>query len=150
MHMENSQIQACLTYYISPETTATNSFSLFYKPNTVFAVSDKISTSTLLSLDPSATLCRSALHPPQGSVKKPQCEINPFLPQPAVVQWAAPLTSAALSPVYLQADWYSVALQSLDGQSVLSNVMRAASATNKPDGNEGSLPIIGCQLLEMN
>ncbi|XP_048850198.1 TAP binding protein (tapasin), tandem duplicate 1 [Brienomyrus brachyistius] len=83
--------------------------------------------------DPSATLCRSALHPPQGSVKKPQCEINPFLPQPAMIQWAAALTSAALSPVYLQADWFSVALQGLDGQLVLSNVMRATSATNEPN-----------------
>ncbi|XP_018601111.2 TAP binding protein (tapasin), tandem duplicate 1 [Scleropages formosus] len=83
--------------------------------------------------DQSATLCSSPLQPAEGSVKKPQCEINPFLPQPALVQWAAPLTSSARSPLYLQADWFSAALLGLDGQLVMSSVMRAPTATNKPN-----------------
>ncbi|KAL4629584.1 tapasin [Arapaima gigas] len=82
--------------------------------------------------DPSATLCSSSLQAPAGAVKKPQCEINPFLPQPARVQWAAPLTSSAHSPIYLQADWFSAALLGLDGQLVMSSVMRSPTATNTP------------------
>ncbi|KAJ8379224.1 hypothetical protein SKAU_G00000020 [Synaphobranchus kaupii] len=82
--------------------------------------------------DPGASLCSSSLRPPEGSIRKPQCEINPFLPQPAVVQWAAPLTESAHSPVYLQADWLSASVQGLDGQLTLSSVMRAPTRTNKP------------------
>ncbi|XP_067112668.1 tapasin-like [Osmerus mordax] len=82
--------------------------------------------------DPAATFCHSSLHPPGGAVEKPQCELNPFLPQPSTVQWAAPLTDSALSPIYLQADWYSAALQGLDRQLTLSNVMRAPTATTEP------------------
>ncbi|KAL0962364.1 hypothetical protein UPYG_G00339140 [Umbra pygmaea] len=82
--------------------------------------------------DPSATFCSSSLHPPEGSVHKPQCEINPFLPQPSTVQWAFSLTDSAHSPIYLQADWYSAALQGLDGQLGLSSVMRASTATKEP------------------
>ncbi|KAG5843030.1 hypothetical protein ANANG_G00184170 [Anguilla anguilla] len=82
--------------------------------------------------DPGASLCSSSLRPPEGSVRKPQCEINPFLPQPAMVQWAAPLTESAHSPIYLQADWLSVSAQGLDGQLALSSVMRATTKTNKP------------------
>uniref|UniRef100_A0AAY5K208 Ig-like domain-containing protein n=1 Tax=Esox lucius TaxID=8010 RepID=A0AAY5K208_ESOLU len=48
--------------------------------------------------DPAATFCSSSLHPPEGSVQKPQCKINPFMPHPTH------------SPFYLQADWYSAAL----------------------------------------
>ncbi|XP_041740767.2 tapasin-like [Coregonus clupeaformis] len=83
--------------------------------------------------DPAATLCSSSLHPPEGSVQKPQCEINPFMPQPSTVQWTVPLTDSAHSPIYLQADWYSAALQGLDGQLGLSNVMRAPTATKEPN-----------------
>lgn len=82
--------------------------------------------------DPAAILCSSSLHPPEGSVHKPQCEINPFMPQPSTVQWAVPLTDSAHSPIYLQADWYSAALQGLDGQLALSSVMRAPTATKEP------------------
>ncbi|XP_061112314.1 tapasin-like isoform X2 [Conger conger] len=82
--------------------------------------------------DPGAAFCSSPLCPPEGSVRKPQCEINPFLPHPAVVQWAAPLTESAHSPIYLQADWLSVSAQGLDGQLTLSSVMRAPTNTNKP------------------
>uniref|UniRef100_UPI003AAEC6F0 TAP binding protein (tapasin), tandem duplicate 1 n=1 Tax=Centroberyx gerrardi TaxID=166262 RepID=UPI003AAEC6F0 len=83
--------------------------------------------------DPAATLCHASLDPPRGSVQKPQCELNPFLPQPSTLQWAAALTDSALSPIYLQADWFSAALQGLDGQLVLSSIMRAATATKEPD-----------------
>ncbi|XP_036395170.1 tapasin-like [Megalops cyprinoides] len=83
--------------------------------------------------DSSASLCSSSLKSPEGSVKKPLCEINPFLPQPAVVKWAAPLTSSAQSPIYLQADWFSASLQGLDGQLTLSSVMRAPKGTNEPN-----------------
>lgn len=80
--------------------------------------------------DPSGSLCSSSLHSPEGSVKKPQCEINPFLPQPSMVNWAAPLTRAGQSPIYLEADWFSASLKGLDDQLVLSSVMRAAKTTN--------------------
>lgn len=83
--------------------------------------------------DPGATLCHPSLHTPRGSIEKPQCEINPFLPHPSTVQWAAPLTDSALSPIYLQADWFSTALQGLDGQLVLSSIMRATTATKEPN-----------------
>ncbi|KAJ8372453.1 hypothetical protein AAFF_G00288980 [Aldrovandia affinis] len=82
--------------------------------------------------DPGASLCSTPLHPPEGSIRKPKCEINPFLPQPSTVQWAAPLTDSAHSPIYLQADWFSASLQGLDGQLRLSSVMRDPTATNKP------------------
>ncbi|KAI1902368.1 hypothetical protein AGOR_G00044050, partial [Albula goreensis] len=50
-----------------------------------------------------------------------------------MVQWAAPLTHSAHSPIYLQADWFSASLQGLDGQLTMSNVMRSPTATNKPN-----------------
>ncbi|XP_071392556.1 TAP binding protein (tapasin), tandem duplicate 1 [Centroberyx affinis] len=82
--------------------------------------------------DPAATLCHASLDPPRGSVQKPQCELNPFLPQPSTLRWSAALTDSALSPIYLQADWFSAALQGLDGQLVLSSIMRAPTATKEP------------------
>uniref|UniRef100_A0A6Q2WXM4 Ig-like domain-containing protein n=1 Tax=Esox lucius TaxID=8010 RepID=A0A6Q2WXM4_ESOLU len=82
--------------------------------------------------DPAATFCSSSLHPPEGSVQKPQCEINPFMPQPSSVQWTVSLTDSAHSPIYLQADWYSASLQGLNGQLSLSSVMRAPTATKEP------------------
>ncbi|KAJ8288034.1 hypothetical protein COCON_G00006930 [Conger conger] len=81
--------------------------------------------------DPSGSLCSPSLHSPEGSVKKPQCEINPFLPHPSLVNWAAPLTRSGLSPVYLEADWFSASLKGLDEQLVLSSVIRAAKTTNE-------------------
>ncbi|XP_029919951.1 tapasin-like [Myripristis murdjan] len=82
--------------------------------------------------DPAATLCHPALSAPRGSIHKPQCEINPFLPQPSTLKWATALTDSALSPVYLQADWLSVSLQGLDGQLIQSSIMRAPTATKEP------------------
>uniref|UniRef100_A0A671LMU3 Ig-like domain-containing protein n=1 Tax=Sinocyclocheilus anshuiensis TaxID=1608454 RepID=A0A671LMU3_9TELE len=68
-------------------------------------------------------LCdRAALNPPKVSVNKPKCEINPFMPHASMVRWASALTDSAQSPVYLQADWFSVAAQGLDEQLTLSNV----------------------------
>ncbi|XP_076865667.1 TAP binding protein (tapasin), tandem duplicate 1 [Brachyhypopomus gauderio] len=83
--------------------------------------------------DPAGTFCSSSLHPPEGSVTKPQCEINPFTPQASMVRWAASLTNSAQSPIYLDADWFSVAAQGLDGQLILSNLMRASTASNEPN-----------------
>ncbi|KAG9279324.1 tapasin [Astyanax mexicanus] len=82
--------------------------------------------------DPAATFCSSSLHPPEGSLTKPQCEINPFTPQASLVKWAASLTETGQSPTYLDGDWYSVAAQGLDGQLTLSNVMQAPSASKEP------------------
>ncbi|XP_026796932.3 tapasin [Pangasianodon hypophthalmus] len=82
--------------------------------------------------DPASTFCSSALHPPEGSVNKPQCEINPFTPQASMVKWAAPLTSSAQSPIYLSADWFSVSAQGLNGELTLANVMRAPTGSKEP------------------
>ena len=56
------------------------------------------------------------------------------MPQPSTVQWTVPLTDSAHSPIYLQADWYTAALQGFDGQLRLSNVLRAPTATKEPKG----------------
>ncbi|XP_062850828.1 tapasin-like [Trichomycterus rosablanca] len=82
--------------------------------------------------DPAATFCHSALHPPAGSVTKPQCEMNPFSPQASMVKWAAALTESAQSPVYLDATWFSVAAHGLNREVILSNVMRAPSGSKEP------------------
>ncbi|TSX30749.1 Tapasin [Bagarius yarrelli] len=82
--------------------------------------------------DPASTFCSSALHPPEGSVSKPQCEINPFTPQASIVKWAAALTASAQSPVYLSADWFSVAAQGVNRELTLSNLMRAPSGSKEP------------------
>lgn len=95
----------------------------------------------LNSLDPASTFCSAALHPPEGTVNKPQCEINPFNPQASMVKWAAPLTASAQSPIYLHADWFSVAAQGLNKELTLANVMRAPSGSKEPSG-KGSLLIM--------
>lgn len=79
--------------------------------------------------DPAGSLCHSSLNPPRGSIKKPLCEINPFLPQPSSLKWVSPLTDAALSPLYLQADWISAALQGLDKEMTIASIMRAPTST---------------------
>ncbi|KAM9386380.1 TAP binding protein (tapasin), tandem duplicate 1 [Pholidichthys leucotaenia] len=79
--------------------------------------------------DPAATLCHRSLNPPRGSVKKPQCEINPFLPQPATLNWVSSLTESALSPRYLEADWFSVSLQGLNEELGISTITRAPTGT---------------------
>uniref|UniRef100_A0A671LKQ1 Ig-like domain-containing protein n=1 Tax=Sinocyclocheilus anshuiensis TaxID=1608454 RepID=A0A671LKQ1_9TELE len=73
-------------------------------------------------LYPAGSFCSAALNPPKVSVNKPKCEINPFMPHASMVRWASALTDSAQSPVYLQADWFSVAAQGLDEQLTLSNV----------------------------
>ncbi|XP_042363050.1 TAP binding protein (tapasin), tandem duplicate 1 [Plectropomus leopardus] len=83
--------------------------------------------------DPAATLCHRSLNPPRGSVNKPQCEINPFLPQPSTLKWVAPLTDSALSPIYLQADWFSTATLGLNEELAVSTIMRAPTATKEHD-----------------
>lgn len=83
--------------------------------------------------DPAGTLCHRSLNPPKGSVKKPQCEINPFLPQPSSLKWVAPLTDSALSPVYLQADWLSTSHKGLNEQLTVSTIMRAPTASKEND-----------------
>ncbi|XP_032435757.1 TAP binding protein (tapasin), tandem duplicate 1 [Xiphophorus hellerii] len=81
--------------------------------------------------DPSANLCHASLNPPRGSIQKPQCEINPFLPQPSSLKWVASLTESALSPVYLQADWFSASFQGLDQQLGVSTISRAPTGTKE-------------------
>ncbi|XP_077051191.1 tapasin-like [Siphateles boraxobius] len=83
-------------------------------------------------IDPAGTFCSAVLNPPKGSVNKPKCEINPFMPHASMVRWTSALTDSAQSPVYLQADWFSVAAQGLDNQLTLSNIMRAPSASKEP------------------
>nr|XP_040043846.1 tapasin-like isoform X2 [Gasterosteus aculeatus aculeatus] len=90
-----------------------------------------------LITDPAGTLCHRSLNPPRGSVEKPQCEINPFLPQPSTLKWASPLTDSASSPIYLQADWFSTALQGLNGQLAVSTITRAPTATKEHRGLQG-------------
>nr|AEE65411.1 tapasin precursor [Dicentrarchus labrax] len=81
--------------------------------------------------DPAGTFCHPSLNPPRGSVKKPQCEINPFLPQPSSLKWVAPLTDSALSPIYLQADWFSTSHQGLNKELTISSITRAPTATKE-------------------
>ncbi|XP_029298930.1 TAP binding protein (tapasin), tandem duplicate 1 isoform X1 [Cottoperca gobio] len=83
--------------------------------------------------DPAATLCHRSLNPPRGSVNKPHCEINPFLPQPSTLKWVAPLTDSALSPIYLQADWFSTSIQGLNKQLAISTITRAPTAAQEPN-----------------
>ena len=95
-----------------------------------------ITVLTPVSSDPAATLCHRSLNPPRGSVKKPQCEINPFLPQISTLKWVTPLTDSAFSPKYLQADWFSTAIQGLNQQLGVSSIMRAPTATKEYNGND--------------
>lgn len=98
--------------------------------------STSLSLLTPLSSDPAGTLCHSTLKPPRGSVKKPHCELNSFLPQPSTLKWVAPLTDSAFSPMYLQADWVAASLHGLDKQLVISSIMRAGAAANEQDGKD--------------
>lgn len=81
--------------------------------------------------DPAGTLCHRSMNPPKGSIEKPLCEINPFLPQPSTLKWVAPLTDSAFSPMYLQADWFSTAHQGLNEQLTMSTITRAPTATKE-------------------
>ncbi|MED6280995.1 hypothetical protein CHARACLAT_016835 [Characodon lateralis] len=104
------------------ETAETQRAPADINPSRVYAITD-----------PAATLCHPSLNPPRGSIKKPQCEINPFLPQPSSLKWVASLTESALSPIYLQADWFSGSFQGLDEQLSISTISRAPSGTKEHD-----------------
>lgn len=86
--------------------------------------------------DPAGTLCHRSLNPPKGSVTKPQCEINPFLPQPSSLDWVSSLTESGLSPVYLQAEWFSSAFQGLNEQLGISTITRAPTGSKEHSGND--------------
>ncbi|XP_060915296.1 TAP binding protein (tapasin), tandem duplicate 1 [Labrus mixtus] len=75
--------------------------------------------------DPAGTLCQPSLNRPSGSAKKSQCEINPFLPHPSDLKWVAALTESTLSPLYLQADWFTTSHQDSKQQRTISSIMRA-------------------------
>nr|BAJ07263.1 TAP-binding protein [Oryzias latipes]BAJ07287.1 TAP-binding protein [Oryzias latipes] len=81
--------------------------------------------------DPAETLCHRSFNPPRGSIKKPQCEVNPFLPQPSSLAWVRSLTENAFSPVYLQADWFSASFHSVDDQRGVATITRAPSGTKE-------------------
>ncbi|XP_056336038.1 tapasin-like [Danio aesculapii] len=101
--------------------------------------------------DPAGTFRSAALNPPKRSVNKPKCEINPFMPHASMVRWASALTDSAQSPVYLQADWFSVAAQGIDEQLTLSNIMRASSASKDPKvilSVSSKTPVVRCRLGE--
>ncbi|XP_077404972.1 TAP binding protein (tapasin), tandem duplicate 1 [Vanacampus margaritifer] len=80
--------------------------------------------------DPAATLCHWRSR--RGSNRKPYCELNRFQPQLSSISWAASL-AGQLSPIYLQADWFSAAVQGLDGGPGTSTIMRAHTGTNELD-----------------
>uniref|UniRef100_A0A3Q3FJY2 Ig-like domain-containing protein n=1 Tax=Labrus bergylta TaxID=56723 RepID=A0A3Q3FJY2_9LABR len=67
----------------------------------------------------------SSLRPCRHSLPKPQCEINPFLPHPSDLKWVAALTESTLSPLYLQADWFTTSHQDSKQQRTISSIMRA-------------------------
>ncbi|XP_034561631.1 TAP binding protein (tapasin), tandem duplicate 1 [Notolabrus celidotus] len=79
--------------------------------------------------DPAGTLCLPS--PPKGLIKKPQCEINPFLPQPSDLRWVAPLTESTLSPIYLQADWFTTSHQDFKQEQTISSITRAPTASKE-------------------
>ncbi|XP_034016873.1 tapasin-like [Thalassophryne amazonica] len=83
--------------------------------------------------DPDGTLCHPSLNPRRGSIHKPLCEVNPFLPQPSSLRWVASLTDSTFSPVYLQADWFSTAIHGLNQRLVVSSITRAPTAAKQHD-----------------
>lgn len=83
--------------------------------------------------DPSGSLCHKSLNPPRGSIKKPFCEMNPFMPQPSSLKWVTPLTVSGQSPVYLQSDWFSATVQGLDKQLTVTSIMRAPTSRQHND-----------------
>ncbi|KAM9738337.1 TAP binding protein (tapasin), tandem duplicate 1 [Menidia menidia] len=83
--------------------------------------------------DPAATLCQPAFNPPRGSVEKPQCEVNPFVPQPSSLKWVASLTESALSPIYLEAEWFSASFHGLNQPLGVSTISRAPTGSKEHD-----------------
>lgn len=91
----------------------------------------------LPSVDPAGTLCQQDLNPPKGSIRKPQCEVNPFLPHPSTLRWVAPLTDSLTSPIYLQATWLSSMLVGLNKELTVASIIRAPSASKEHSGKVG-------------
>uniref|UniRef100_A0A672RJ44 Ig-like domain-containing protein n=1 Tax=Sinocyclocheilus grahami TaxID=75366 RepID=A0A672RJ44_SINGR len=81
-----------------------------------------------------------------GGFSVSDCEMNPFMPHASMVRWASALTDSAHSPVYLQADWFSVAAQGIDEQLTLSSIMRAPSASKEPVSSK--TPVVRSRLGE--
>ncbi|KAK1155068.1 tapasin [Acipenser oxyrinchus oxyrinchus] len=85
--------------------------------------------------DPAGTLCSSSLLTVEGAVEKPQCEINPFTPQPAQVDWSLSLTSGGVSPARLGADWLSTSITAHKKDIGVSSILRVPTATGQATGN---------------
>lgn len=83
--------------------------------------------------DPSGSLCHRALNPPKGSVKKPNCELNPFQPEPSLLKWVAPLTESSQSPLYLQAQWHTATIHGLDKEMSVTSIVRTPTPTSRKD-----------------
>ncbi|XP_058864965.1 tapasin-like isoform X1 [Acipenser ruthenus] len=81
--------------------------------------------------DPAGPLCSSSLLTVEGAVEKPQCEINPFTPQPAHVDWSLSLTSGGVSPARLGADWLSTSITAHKGDIGVSSILRVPTATGQ-------------------
>lgn len=83
--------------------------------------------------DPSGSLCHRALNPPKGSIKKPNCELNPFQPEPSTLKWVAPLTESAQSPLYLEAQWLAATIHGLDKEMSVTSVIRTPTRSQRHD-----------------
>ncbi|MGH0156778.1 UNVERIFIED_CONTAM: hypothetical protein FKN15_031670 [Acipenser sinensis] len=77
------------------------------------------------------SLCSSSLLTVEGAVEKPQCEINPFTPQPAHVDWSLSLTSGGGSPARPGADWLSTSITAHKGDIGVSSILRVSTATGQ-------------------
>lgn len=100
-----------------------------------FCVNKHVPSPSPFLSDPAGTLCLPALSRPRGSAKKPQCEINPFLPHPSDLKWVAPLTESTLSPIYLGADWFTTSHQDVKQQLTIASITRAPTASKDHNGN---------------
>lgn len=88
------------------------------------------------SSDPAGSFCHQSLDPPRGSIEKPSCEINPFLPFPSTLKWTASLTDSGRSPHYLQADWFSISSQGISHEMAISSILRAPTKSKELGGNQ--------------
>lgn len=88
-----------------------------------------------LCSDPAGSFCHQSLNPRRGSIEKPSCEINPFLPYPSPLQWTASLTDSGRSPHYLQADWFSTSTQGINKEMAISSIFRAPTGSKELSGN---------------
>lgn len=98
-----------------------------------------------MSSDPAGSFCHQSLDPPRGSIEKPSCETNPFLPYPSSLKWATSLTDSEMSPRYLQADWFSTSTLGTNKELAISGIMRAPTASKELSGNQWchtSLPLM--------